>query len=317
MPATPNPFPYSDSNKRYHTWDYHLRRKFGGKTFKISLNAGFGCPNQDGTKGIGGCTYCSASGSGDFAGNPQDDIVTQFNSVKEVMLRKWPDAERYIGYFQAYTNTYAPLPVLKEKYEAILAQPGVVGLSIATRPDVLPDDVVDYLAELNRRTYLIVELGLQSVNDETGTRIHRGHTYHEFLDGFYKLHNRGIPVCVHIINGLPGENREQMLETVRTLAALPIHAIKIHLLHVIRGTAIADELERGEFSLMTLEDYVQTVCDQLELLPPEVIIQRLTGDGSRSTLIGPMWSLKKLVVMNEIDKELVRRGSFQGKYAGK
>jgi len=315
--AAQNPFPFSDTNKRYHTWDYHLKQKFGGKTFKVSLNAGFGCPNQDGTKGFGGCTYCSAHGSGDFAGNPQEDIVTQFEQIKEVMLNKWPDANRFIGYFQAYTNTYAPLSVLKEKYEAILAQPGVAGLSIATRADCLPDDVVEYLAELNQRTYLIVELGLQSVSDVTGERIRRGHTYQEFLDGFWKLHRHGILVCVHIINGLPGETHDDMLHTVRELGKLPIHAIKIHLLHVIKGTAIAEELERGEFSLMTMEEYIETVCDQLELLPPEVIIQRLTGDGDRNTLIGPMWSMNKKAVMNGIDKELVRRNSWQGKLLGK
>lgn len=311
--ASSNPFPYSDTNKRYHTWDYHLKHTFGGKTFKVSLNAGFGCPNRDGTKGFGGCTYCSASGSGDFAGNPQEDMVTQFEKIRNAMLQKWPDATRYIGYFQAGTNTYAPLAALREKYEAVLAQPGVVGLSIATRADCLPEDVVEYLAQLNRKTYLMVELGLQSVSDETGQRIHRGHTYQEFLDGFWKLHQQGIRVCVHIINGLPGENRERMLETVQELSHLPLYAIKIHLLHVLRGTAMAEEYARGEFSLMTREEYISVVCDQLEMLPPSVVIQRLTGDGDRQMLIGPLWSLKKLVVINEIDKELFRRGSWQGK----
>ena len=307
-----SPFPYSKDNKRYHTWNYHLNQLCGGKVFKVSLNAGFTCPNIDGTKGYGGCTYCSNAGSGDFAGNPNDDLVRQFEQVKTALHQKWPQA-KYIGYFQAFTNTYAPLPVLREKYETILALDNVVGLSIATRADALPDEVVDYLAELSQRTYLVVELGLQTIHDETGKRINRGHSYAEFRAGYQKLRERGIPVCVHIINGLPGETREMMLETVRELAKLELHCIKIHLLHLLKGTAMAAEYARGEFELLSLEEYVQIVCDQLELLPPEVVVQRLTGDGAKDDLIGPLWSLKKFVVLNEIDKELVQRDSFQGK----
>lgn len=307
-----NPFPYSDDNKRYHTWNYHLRHRFGGKVFKVSLNAGFTCPNLDGSKGFGGCTYCSSDGSGDFAGNPQEPLAIQFETIKQSLHHKWPDA-RYIAYFQAHTNTYAPLTTLRRCYEEVLTFPNVVGLSIATRADCITEEIADYLVDLNRRTYLIVELGLQSVFDATGERINRCHTYADFLQGYRLLRERNIPVCVHIINGLPGENREMMLETVRTLAQLDLHCIKIHLLHVLQNTAIAKQLERGEFSLLSLEDYVQIVCDQLELLPPEVIIQRITGDGDKEKLIGPLWSLKKFVVMNQIDKELARRNSFQGR----
>lgn len=309
---TGNPFPYSADNKRYHTWNYHLNRMFGQKVFKVSLNAGFTCPNIDGTKGFGGCTYCSGAGSGDFAGSPGDSLVSQFDEVRAKMHRKWPCA-KYIGYFQAFTNTYAPVPVLREKYETVLALDNVVGLSVATRADALPDDVADYLAQLAERTYLVVELGLQTVHDETGRRINRGHSYAEFLEGYRKLRARGINVCVHIIDGLPGETRGMMLDTVRELSNLELHCIKIHLLHLLRGTAMAGEYERGEFELLSLEDYVQIVCDQLELLPPEVVVQRLTGDGAKQDLIGPLWSLKKFVVLNEIDKELVRRQSWQGK----
>lgn len=305
-----NPFPYSLSNKRYHTWDYHLKKQFGGKVFKVSLDGGFSCPNIDGTKGKGGCTYCAYS----FRQQSTDDLRSQFRQGVEALHHKWPDAQQYIPYFQANTNTYAPVSELREKYEAVLAEPGVVGLSIATRADALPDDVLDYLEDLNRRTYLIVELGLQSAHDDTARRINRGHDYRTFLEGVQKLSDRGIPICVHIINGLPGETRERMVETVREISHLPLHCIKIHLLHVIKGTKLAEEFLQGNFLEMSLADYVETVCDQLELLPPEVVVQRVTGDGLRESLIAPLWSLKKLVVMNEIDKQLVRRNSWQGKY---
>lgn len=306
-----NPFIYTDDNKRYHTWNYHLRHKFHSKIFKVSLNAGFTCPNLDGSKGLGGCTYCSDSGSGDFAGNPKIPLSAQFDEVRQKLHHKWKEAD-YIAYFQAHTNTYAPLPVLKSCFEQALGFEHVVGISIATRPDCITEEIADYLEELSRRTYLIVELGLQSIFDSTGENINRCHSYQDFLEGYHMLRRRGIPVCVHIINGLPGETREMMLETVRTLSKLQLHAVKIHLLHVLKGTKIARQLEQNEFRLLELDEYVGIVCDQLELLPPQVIIQRITGDGDKEQLIGPMWSLKKFVVMNEIDKELARRNSWQG-----
>ncbi|MEG1448654.1 MAG: TIGR01212 family radical SAM protein [Oscillospiraceae bacterium] len=306
-----NPFPLSDDNKRYHTFNYFLRHNFGSKVFKVSLNAGFTCPNIDGTKGFGGCTYCSDSGSGDFAGNPKDNILKQFYEVKNMMHHKWHDA-KYIGYFQAHTNTYAPLQQLQAVYEPILDEENVVGLSIATRADCISDEVLDYLEEINKRTFLMVELGLQSVNDETGNRINRCHTYNDFLDGYNRLRQRGIRVCVHVINGLPNETKEDMLNTVKTISQLDIFSIKIHLLHVIKGTVIEKQFLNGDFSELSLEDYVQIVCDQLELLPKEVVVQRVTGDGNKETLVSPLWSLKKFVVMNEIDKEMVRRNSYQG-----
>lgn len=308
-----HPFPYSDSGKRYHTLDYHLRSKFHSKVFKVSLNAGFTCPNRDGSKGFGGCTYCSAEGSGDFAGDPASSILDQFCSVRDMLLKKWPDA-LYIPYFQAYTNTYAPASVLRERFEPVLGQEGVVGLSLATRADCLEEDAVEYLAELNRRTYLIVELGLQTIFDETAARINRCHDYAAFLEGYEKLKSRGIRVCVHLINGLPGETSEMMRETARTVAALGVHSVKLHLLHILADTPIAADYLAGRLRLLTLEEYVSIVCDQLELLPPETVIQRITGDGARDRLLAPLWSLKKLVVMNEIDKELRRRDSWQGKY---
>lgn len=307
-----NPFRYSNTNKRYHTFTYFLEQKFGRKVAKISLDAGFTCPNIDGSKGVGGCTYCSARGSGDFAGDQSLSLREQFEQVRKVMNQKWPDAV-YIPYFQAHTNTYAPLAVLKEKFEEALSFPNVVGLAIATRADCITDEIADYLGELAQRTYLEVELGLQSVHDVTGERINRCHSYADFLEGYQKLADRGIQICVHIIDGLPGEDREMMLETARRLSRLQLHSIKIHLLHVLKGTVMERQLAEGQFRLLTREEYVGIVCDQLELLPPQMVIQRVTGDGERESLVGPEWSLKKLCVMNEIDKELVRRNSFQGK----
>lgn len=307
-----NPFRYSNTNKRYHTFTYFLEQKFGRKVAKISLDAGFTCPNIDGSKGVGGCTYCSARGSGDFAGDQSLSLREQFEQVRQVMDQKWPDAV-YIPYFQAHTNTYAPLEVLKEKFEEALSFPDVVGLAIATRADCITDEIADYLGELAQRTYLEVELGLQSVHDVTGERINRCHSYADFLEGYQKLADRGINICVHIIDGLPGEDREMMLETARRLSHLKLHSIKIHLLHVLKGTVMEQQLAEGQFCLLTREEYVGIVCDQLELLPPQMVIQRVTGDGERESLVGPEWSLKKLCVMNEIDKELVRRNSFQGK----
>ena len=275
-----------DDNKRYHTWNYYLRNTFGEKIFKVSINAGFTCPNIDGKVAYGGCTYCSKEGSGDFAGNPKDDLIKQFNDIKEMMLRKWPNA-KYIGYFQAYTNTYAPLEVLKEKYETILAQDDVVGLSISTRPDCLEDDVLEYLAELNERTNLWVELGLQTIHDSTSKIINRGHDYKTFLEGVEKLKSKNIKTVVHIINGLPGEDYNMMMETAKAVADLNVHGIKIHLLHVIKNTPMARMLEKNMMSLMTQDDYVNLVCDQLEILPPEMVIHRLTGDGKKEDLVGP------------------------------
>lgn len=302
--------------KRYNTWNGHLRTKFGKKVMKIALNGGFTCPNIDGKKGYGGCTYCSSSGSGDFAGDPAHSILTQFEEVKSRMLKKWHEG-LYMPYFQAHTNTYAPASVLRERFEPVLQKDGVVGISIATRADCLENDVLEYLSELNGRTYLIVELGLQSIFDSTGERINRCHTYAEFLEGYNKLADRGINVCIHLINGLPGEDKDMMLESAKTVAALRPHCLKLHLLHVIRGTRMERELLEGRVGLMSLEDYVDIIVRQLEVIHPRTVIQRLTGDGARADLVGPMWSLKKFEVLNAIDRELEKRDTYQGKKADK
>lgn len=304
-----NPFPYSDSNKRYYTWDYYLRQRYGGKVFKISLDAGFSCPNIDGTRGKGGCTYCSYA----FQRQTPDTLLSQYHAVQDMLHKKWPEARMYIPYFQANTNTYAPVEELRAKYETVLSQPGVVGLAVATRADALPEEVCAYLRELSGRTDLMVELGLQTIHDETARRINRGHTTEEFLAGYRKLADAGIPVCVHIINGLPGETKEMMLQTVREVAGLKPWCIKIHLLHILKGTKMAEQYAAGEFATLTLPEYVDIVCDQLELLPPDTVVQRVTGDGMADELIAPLWSQKKFVVMNSIDQELYRRDSWQGK----
>ncbi|ODA42127.1 TIGR01212 family radical SAM protein [Desulfosporosinus sp. BG] len=302
--------------KRYHTFNEHLRERFGGKIFKVSLDAGFTCPNRDGTLGRDGCVYCSERGSGDFAGEQGLSIHDQFIEVTERMKKKWPNA-RYIAYFQAYTNTYATVERLREVYEEALREENVVGLSISTRPDCLPENVLDYLEELNQRTYLWVELGLQSIHDRTMEWIERGHNYAQFLKGLDLLCSRGIRVCAHIILGLPGETKTEMLETAQAVAKMPLQGIKIHLLHVLRGTPLAAVYQREPFDLMTQEDYVSLVVDILEIVPSGMIIHRLTGDGPPDDLIGPLWSRKKWEVLNAIDAELVRRDTWQGKRAKK
>lgn len=305
-------FLWQNGKKRYHTLNQHLREEFGEKVFKVSLDAGFTCPNRDGSLGWGGCVYCSARGSGDFAGQAEKSIHEQFVEIKGVMSRKWPNA-KYLAYFQAYTNTYAPIERLREVYEQALQEEGVVGISIATRPDCLPEDVLDYLEELNQRTYLWVELGLQSIHDQTMEWVGRGHTYSDFIEGLAKLQQRKIRVCAHMILGLPGETIEDMKVSAQAIAELPLQGVKLHLLHVLQGTPLAKLYKQEPFPLLSQEDYVTLISDILEILPPQMILHRLTGDAPRKDLIAPLWSLKKWEVLNAIDRELERRGTWQGK----
>ena len=307
-----NTFKYSDSNKRYHTLDYFYKHKFNSKVFKVSLNAGFSCPNKDGTVGFGGCIYCSKTGSGDYAGKKEESLTKQFNSIKNIMHKKWPNA-KYIGYFQANTNTYAPVDELKQKYEEILKLPNVVGLNIATRPDAISAECMDYLETLSKKTYLTLELGLQTIHEKTSKLINRCHTLECFHECIKELRKRNINVVVHIINGLPYETKEMMLETVKYLNTLDIQGIKIHMLHVIKDTALESLYKKEHFHILTREEYVDIVCDQLELLRPEIVINRITGDPNPDDLIEPAWLIKKFGVLNEIDKELSRRDSYQGK----
>jgi len=309
-----NPYKYTDSNKRYHTYDYYLRTAFGGKCAKIPLDAGFTCPNIDGKCGTGGCIYCSGRGSGDFAELPTLSLREQYERTREKLSLKW-STEKCIAYFQAHTNTYAPLDVLKEKFDEALNFDGVVGLNIATRADCLEDDVVEYLAELAEKTVLTVELGLQTAHDGTADLINRGHSFADFVTGYNKLRaaSEKINICVHLIFGLPQETREMMLHTVRKVAALEPHQVKIHLLHVLRGTKMGKIYENGEYTPLTKEEYVETVVSALELLPPETVVGRVTGDGMADDLLAPDWSRKKVSVINDIDKLLYSRNTYQGK----
>ena len=298
-------------NKRYYTLNCFYKNKFNSKVCKISLNANFSCPNKDGTVGTGGCIFCSKLGSGDFAGDVRDDLITQFNNVKNMMSKKWPDT-KYIGYFQANTNTYANVETLKKYYESILKLENVVGLNIATRPDAISDEVLEYLSELNKKTFLTIELGLQSIHEKTLKYINRGHDLDCFVKCFKKLKDNNINVVVHIINGLPYENKEMMLDTVRFLNKLGIDGIKIHMLHVLKDTVLADLYEKEKFHILSKEEYIDIVINQLELLDENIVIHRITGDPDVHDLIEPNWLVKKFCVLNDIDKEMVKRNTYQG-----
>lgn len=308
-----NPFPFSDDNKRYHTWNYYLKHQYHEKVFKVALNANFSCPNRDGTCGIGGCSFCGSLGSGEYAGDIHEDLFAQFEERKAMMKRKWPDGSA-IAYFQAYTNTYANLDTLKKTFDPFVHREDVVALSIATRCDCLEDDKIAYLQSLTKQKDIWIELGLQSIHDETAKRVNRGHDYQTFLDCIQRLKHTDLKICVHIINSLPYESKEMMLDTVRAIADLPIHAVKIHMLHIMEDTQMAKEYKEHPFPILTKEEYIDVVVSQLELLPPEIIIQRLTGDGVKDKLIAPDWTLKKVVILNDIDKEMVRRNTWQGKH---
>ena len=306
-----NNFKYTNSNKRYHTLDYYYKNRFHEKVFKVSLNAGFSCPNIDGKVGYGGCIYCSKTGSGEFAGNKEDSLEKQFLEIKNMMLKKWPKA-KYIGYFQARTNTYAPVNELKKMYEKILSQENVIGINIATRPDAISDECLDYLEELNKKTYLTIELGLQTTKEETTKLINRCHSLQCFEDMVKKLRERNIDVVVHIINGLPYETKKDMLNTVKYLNKLDIQGIKIHMLSITKDTPIEKMYQEEKFKLLSKEEYIDIVVDQLELLREEIVIHRITGDPKLDELIEPTWLTKKFCVLNDIDKEMVRRDTYQG-----
>lgn len=299
-------------NKRYYTLNNYYKDKFQGKVFKVSLNTNLSCPNRDGSVGYKGCIFCSTHNSGDFGGNPQESLEIQFNKIKEMMHRKWPKA-KYIAYFQANTNTYAPLPILKQHFETALNFVNVIGLNIATRSDAILDEVLDYLEELNKKTFLTIELGLQSMHNQTLKLINRGHDLNNFEEMVKKLQKRKINVVVHIINGLPYETKEMMINTVKYLNNLKIDGIKIHMLHILKNTELEKMYLKDNFHLLTKEEYIDIVCDQLEYLNEKIVIHRITGDPNVEDLIEPVWLTKKFVVLNDIDKELNKRNSYQGK----
>ena len=306
-----NTFKYTLDNKRYHTFNYHLKNKYGCKVAKVSLNAGFTCPNRDGKKGYGGCIFCSSSGSGDFAGKVQDSLEQQFDTVSKRMQTKWPNC-KYIAYLQANTNTYGSLAKIKESIDPFIHKKDVVSIAIATRPDCLDDNIVQYLAKVNEEVDVWVELGLQTIHDKTGEFCNRGHSYQEFIEGLSLLRKYNLPVCVHIINGLPYETMDMMLETAKVVGSLDIQALKIHMLYIIEKTKLALIYKEKPFPILTREQYISLVAKQLTYIPEDIIIERVTGDGNMQDLIEPLWSIKKVTIINDIDKCMKEKEYYQG-----
>ena len=301
-------FKYSLDNKMYHTLNYELTKTFNTRVFKVSLNGNFSCPNF---KNGSGCIFCSAKGSGDFAGDKNKSITEQFIEIKEKLNNKWPDT-KYIAYFQSYTNTYAPVDYLRTLFERAITHPDIVALSVGTRPDCLGDEVVALLKELNRQKPVWVELGLQTIHEKTAERIHRGYRLEVFEDAYRRLKEAGLTVVVHVILGLPGETKEEMLETVDYLGKIPVDGIKLQLLHILKGSQMAAEYEKNPFSLMELEEYLDLILTCVARLPQSVVIHRLSGDGAKALLIGPAWSANKKLVLNRMMQKFRENGIFQG-----
>lgn len=310
-----NPFIYSNDNKRYHTLNYYNKKIYGRKIFKAVLECGFSCPNIDGNKGRGGCIFCDG-GSGYFT-SPNLTVTQQLESERKRIIAKNGENTPVIAYFQANTNTYAPINVLEKYYMEALDFPDVIGISIGTRADCLSDDVIDLLCRINERTDLTVELGMQTMHDSTISLINRCCTHEEFIDGFFRLKGKGIRTCLHIINGLPNESFEMMLDTASEAAKLEPAAVKLQMLHIIRGTFLEKMYNRGEFSILSKEQYIDIIVHQLELLPPDIVIERITGDGNKSKLVAPKWSADKISVLGGIDKRLAELDTWQGKLYNK
>ncbi len=300
-----------NNTKRYYDLKSFWLNRFERRVYKLQIDAGFTCPNRDGTVSTGGCIYCDGRGSRLRQIGPLPSVSEQIRWGKEY-YRKNRNAAKFIAYFQTFTNTYAPIEKLKELYDEALANEDVIGLSIGTRPDCVPDGIIDLLRDYAIKSHIWLELGLQSIHDKTLRLINRGHSAATFFDALHRLSGSNIHICAHIIVGLPGETREDILETARAIAPLPIHGIKIHALLALRGTVVGDLYEKGEITMFSREDYVRTVSNILEILPPEMVIQRLTAEGYRDIFLGPKWAVNKMEVLNAIDKELDERNSYQG-----
>lgn len=306
-----NPFGFSLDNKRYHTLNYYNKTVFGKKIYKAVLDCGFTCPNIDGNKGTGGCIFCDGR-SGYFTDRSLS-VKEQLEAEKKRIYNKYGDVP-IIAYFQANTNTYAPVETLRKVYFSALETAGICGISIGTRADCLPDNVLDLLSELNEKTTLTVELGMQTVHEKTIEKINRCCTHSEFLDGYFRLKKRNIRTCLHIINGLPDETPKMMTETALRTAELQPDAVKLQMLHVIKGTKLENIYNQGKIHMLTKDEYIDITVRQLELLPPETVIERITGDGDKSKLVSPLWSADKISVLGAIDKKLVELDTWQGKY---
>jgi hypothetical protein len=299
------------SAKPYRLFSEHLKELFGVRVHKISVDAGFGCPNRGGTRALPGCLFCDPGGSGAVGIDRRLGVAAQVEQGKEVMTRKYR-AEKFLAYFQPFSNTFAPPAQLRELYDEALTVPDVVGLAVGTRPDCLGEGVLDLLADYHRRTYFWLELGLQSRHDRTLAWLRRGHDYACFLAAYRAAKARDLKICVHVIIGLPGESRQDLLATVDELARLRVDGVKLHLLHALDGTPLGDLYRQGSVRVLGQDEYVGLVADVLERLPAATLIHRLTGDGPRATLLAPLWSLHKWEVLNAIDAEMARRGSVQG-----
>jgi radical SAM protein (TIGR01212 family) len=299
------------SIKSYPLFSEHLKKRFGARVHKISVDAGFGCPNRNGGRSGPGCLFCDPSGSGAVGIERQLSVAEQIEHGKEVMSRKYK-ASKFMAYFQPFSNTLAPVSQLRALYDEALAVNDVVGLAVGTRPDCLPPEVLDLLAEYHQKTYLWLELGLQSSHDHTLSWLRRGHDFATFVRACHEAKERALRVCAHVILGLPGESREDLLATADALADLQVEGVKLHLLHVLQNTPLGDLYSEGKVEVLEKEAYVELVVDVMERLPPTTLIHRLTGDGPRDKLLAPLWSLNKWEVLNAIDAEFVRRDSRQG-----
>lgn len=306
-------------DKRYHSLDYELKEQFHHKLYKLSIDGGMSCPNRDGTISRGGCIFCSEGGSGDFATDASYSITNQLERAKEKIASKHTkDDPHYIAYFQAYTNTYAPVSYLKNIFYEAISHPQIEILSIATRPDCIPFDVLDLLSELNQIKPVWIELGLQTIHQKTADFINRGYSLSTFDDAVKRLHERGIAVIVHTIFGLPYETKNEMLETIQYVANLPIQGMKLQLLHILKNTKLGDLYEQGVFTnTMSYDDYLDLLIESIEQIPEQIVLHRLTGDGPRSLLLAPLWSTNKRMVLNGIQSEMKRRNTWQGKYFSK
>lgn len=300
------------NGKPYHSLDFHLKETFGKKVYKLSLDGGMTCPNRDGTAGSGGCIFCSAGGSGDFAAPRTASVKEQAEAAKALVAGKIKGDASYIAYFQSYTNTYAPLPCLRALFTEAMALPDVCALSVATRPDCLPPETIALLNELSQKKPVWIELGLQTIHEKTAEFIRRGYSLDVFEDAYGRLKAAGIPVITHVILGLPGETREDMLKTVRYLAGKRVDGIKLQLLHVLKGTDLFPLYEAGAFRTLEMEEYFALAGDCLKLLPPETVVHRLTGDGPKRLLAAPLWSADKKKVLNGLHRYLKENGIFQG-----
>ncbi len=308
-----NNFEYTLDNKRYHTFNYYLKNKYHQKVAKVIIDGHFTCPNRDGNKGYGGCIYCSSNGSGDSNLNIKEDVITQYIKNKEVMDRKWNNG-LYIPYFQSFSNTYGPLSKIKNMLEPFLDKEEVAEIAIATRCDCLNEEIVEYLNSISKIKPIWLELGLQTTNYQSSAFLNLGYNYSDFKKAIQMLENTNIKVCVHIINGLPNETKEDMLKTIKDINHLKFHSIKIHMLHILKDTTLEKYYLKSPFKILERSEYIEIVVKQLELLNKEVVIERLTGDPIKEELVAPSWVLNKTTILNDIDKLMVKMDTYQGKY---